>query len=181
MHCLGLGWTARLTDEGPELNGVEPRQANPTEVFLRLVRKQVLARTSADEGPHARHNPYGTVECDVRPLNEDVTEAADRLARALGRLAEPLETLRARLLTRAEDEAEDMDAATRTRIEAIARSLDRRAIQPARAWRSMLTELAEPEGEPGHRSRPMRAVLPAGPARRQPGFRCGIASALARS
>ena len=147
----GPGWTARLTDEGPEFEGVEPRQANPTEMFLRLVRKQVLARTSADDGPPARHNPYGTVECDVRPLNEDVAEAADRLARALGRLAEPLETLRARLLARAEDEAEDMDATTRTRIEAIARSLDRRAIQPARAWRSMLTELAEPEGEPGHR------------------------------
>ncbi len=147
----GPGWTARLTDEGPDLEGVEPRQANPTEAFLRLVRKQVLARTSADQGPHARHNPYGTVECDVRPLNEDVADTADRLARALGRLVEPLETLRARLLARAEDEAEDMDAATRTRIEAIARSLDRRAIQPARAWRSMLTELAEPEGEPGHR------------------------------
>jgi ATP-dependent DNA helicase DinG len=145
------GWTARLTEEGPELEGVEPRQANPTEVFLRLVRRQVLARTSAVEGPSARANPYGTVECDVRPLNEEVAAAADRLARALGRVAEPLETLRARLLARAEDEAEDMDAATRTRIEAIARSMDRRAIQPLRAWRSMLTALAEPSPEPGDR------------------------------
>ena len=145
------GWTARLTEEGPELAGVEPRQANPTEVFLRLVRRQVLARTSAVEGPSARANPYGTVECDVRPLNEEVAAAADRLARALGRVAEPLETVRARLLARAEDEAEDMDAATRTRIEAIARSMDRRAIQPLRAWRSMLTALAEPSPEPGDR------------------------------
>jgi ATP-dependent DNA helicase DinG len=91
------------------------------------------------------------VECDVHPLNEPVAEAADRLARALGRLAEPVETLRTRLLARAEDEAEDMDAATRLRIEAIARSLDRRAIQPLRAWRSMLTALAEPEQESGDR------------------------------
>ena len=53
----GTGWTARLTDEGPEVEGVEPRQTNPTELFLRLVRQQVLARTSADEGPRARSNP----------------------------------------------------------------------------------------------------------------------------
>ena len=147
----GTGWTARLTDEGPELEGVEPRQENPTELFLRLVRKQVLARTSADEGPRARPSPYGTVECDVHPINPPVADSADRLARALGRLADPLETLRTRLLARAEDEAEDMDAATRLRIEAIARSMDRRAIHPLRAWRSMLTALAEPDHQPGDR------------------------------
>ena len=149
----GVGWTARLTDDGPEFEGIEPRQTNPTELFLRLVRKQVLARTSAEDGPRARPNPYGTVECDVHPLNEAVADAADRLARALGRIVEPVETLRLRLLARAEDEAEDMDGATRLRIEAIARSLDRRAIQPLRAWRSMLTALAEPDREPGQRPR----------------------------
>src|SRR5579863_7958802 len=45
----GIGWTARLTEEGPELAGVEPRQTNPTELFLRLVRQQVMARTSAED------------------------------------------------------------------------------------------------------------------------------------
>jgi len=145
------GWTARLGEEDFELEGAEPRLTNPTELFLRLVRKQVLARTSASDGPPSRPNPYGTVECDVRPLNEAVAAAADRLARALGRIAEPLETLRVRLLARAEDEAEDMDTATRTRIEAVCRSLDRRATQPLRAWRSMLTALAEPDQEPGER------------------------------
>ncbi len=147
----GVGWTARLTDEGPELEGVEPRQTNPTELFLRLVRQQVMARTSAAEGPPSRPNPYGTVECDVHPLNEAVATAADLLGRALGRIVEPLETVRVRLLARAEEETDDMDAATRTRIEAIARSLDRRAIQPLRAWRSMLTALAEPDQQPGER------------------------------
>jgi ATP-dependent DNA helicase DinG len=147
------GWTTRMTEEGPELEGpelkgVEPRQTNPTEFFLRLVRQQVLARTSAEDGPPSRQNAYGSVECDVHPLNEAVADAADRLARALGRLAEPLEMFRTRLLARAEDEAEDMDAATRLRIEAIARSMDRRATQPLRAWRSMLTTLTEPVLEP---------------------------------
>ena len=53
----GIGWTARLTDEGPELEGVEPRQSNPTELFLRLVRQQVMARTSAEEGPTGAAEP----------------------------------------------------------------------------------------------------------------------------
>ena len=50
------GWTARLTEEGPELEGVEPRQTNPTELFLRLVRQQVMARTSAEDAPSGRGN-----------------------------------------------------------------------------------------------------------------------------
>ena len=145
----GPSWTSRLAEEGPELEGVEPRQVNPTEVFLRRVRQQVLARTSAAEG--ARPNPYGSVECDVFPLNDMVDEAAAHLARALGRLAEPLEVLRTRLLARVEDEGEDMDSATRNRIEAIARSMDRRGIQPLRAWRAMLTALTATEKEPGER------------------------------
>ena len=143
-------WTTRLTEEGPELEGIEPRQANPSEVFLRLVRKQVLARTSAAEGPGARPNPYGSVECDVFPLNELVDEAAGHLNRSLGRIVEPLETFRTRLMARAEDE-EDMDPATRTRIDAIARSIDRRGIQPLRAWRAMLAALTENQQEPGDR------------------------------
>ena len=145
------GWTGRLGDDDPGLDGVEPRAVNPTEQFLRLVRKQVLARTSAEDGPFSRANPYGSVECDVRPLSEDAAGAAERLARALARVAEPMETLRTRLLARTEDEAEDMDAPTRTRIEAICRSMDRRAIQPLRAWQSMLTALADEPEEPGVR------------------------------
>ena len=147
----GSGWTTRLGEEMPEIEGVEPRPANPTEDFLNQVREQVLARTSAAEGLDARATAHGTVECDVRPLNEGVTAAADTLARSLGRLVEPLETFRTRLLARLDDEAEDLDSATTGRIEAICRSLDRRAIQPARAWRSMLLALAEPDPEPGTR------------------------------
>ena len=48
------------------------------------------------------------MECDVFPLNEDAAQAADRLARALARIAEPLATLRERLLARLDDEAEEL-------------------------------------------------------------------------
>ncbi|MGD0685092.1 MAG: hypothetical protein ABSA03_08215, partial [Streptosporangiaceae bacterium] len=45
--------------------------------------------------------------------------------------------------------AEEMDAATRNRIEAIGRSLARRALNPLSAWQSMLHMLSAPEPAPG--------------------------------
>jgi len=148
-------WSSRMHQDAAELNGVEPARPNPAEVFLRLVRRQVLARTAgADTGlsSHATLRPVaGPQECDVFPINEDLAQAADRLARALSRVAEPLATLRERLLARLDDEAEDMDEATRNRIEAIGRSLNRRALNPLVAWQAMLWSLTEPPAEPGQR------------------------------
>ncbi len=169
------GWSMRLADDGPELAGLEqggpeqagpgaarpgaawpgaarpePARANPTEAFLRLLRRQVLARVIGDGEPGSRAS-WGALECDLFPPVEALPEAADRLARALGRIVAPLETLRSRLAARLEDEAEDMDAATRVRIEATCRSLGRRAIDPLTAWRGMLGGLAEGPGEPGQR------------------------------
>ncbi|MDR3539188.1 MAG: helicase C-terminal domain-containing protein, partial [Acetobacteraceae bacterium] len=164
------GWPTRLGEEGPELTGIEPGRPNPTELFLRYVRRQVLARIGGTDGepgrpgwgaapqggpdgpPGARPTgTWGAMECDVFPINEDLAQAADRLARALARIAEPLATLRDRLLARLEDEAEDMDAATRNRIEAIGRSLNRRALNPLAAWQAMLWGLTEPPSDPGQR------------------------------
>ena len=44
-----------------------------------------------------------------------------------------------------------MDAATRNRIEAIGRSLNRRVLTPLSAWQNMLRALTEPPPEPGSR------------------------------
>lgn len=145
-------WSARLAEDGPELAGVEPGRANPTEAFLRLVRRQVLARTVGADGAMPQ-NPaaWGSVECDVHPLNEDIVAAAERLSRALARVAEPLAILRERLLARLDDEAEDMDTPTRSRIEAVGRSLTRRAINPLTAWMAMLNSLADSAPVPGER------------------------------
>jgi ATP-dependent DNA helicase DinG len=142
-------WASRMHDEGPDLDGIEPARPNPTEAFLRLIRRQVLARTA---GPEAgRGAPFGTLECDVFPISDDAAQAADRLARAMTRIAEPLETLRVRLLARLEDEAEEIDETSRNRIEAICRSLVRRALNPLSAWTIMLKNLAEPPPDPGQR------------------------------
>ena len=84
-------------------------------------------------------------------LNDEAAQAAGRLARALARISEPLATLRERLLARLDDEAEELDEATRNRIEAIGRSLTRRRAEPAAAWQTMLGSLTERQPDPGQR------------------------------
>ena len=142
------GWSTRLTGEHPDLGGLDTGRPNPTEAFLRLIRHQVSARTDGDP---RFETSYGAMECDVYPIGPGVADAADRLARALSRIAEPLATLRERLLARLDEEADDMDAATRNRIEAASRSLNRRALHPLAAWQGMLRALNEPIPVPGSR------------------------------
>ncbi|HET6235164.1 MAG TPA: ATP-dependent DNA helicase [Acetobacteraceae bacterium] len=154
------GWWSRLGDDDPELDAILEKlsgadalhadHANPTESFLRLLRRQVLARVVGDGDPGSRAS-WGAQECDLFPPVTGLVQAAEHLARALGRIVQPLETLRTRLAARLEDEAEEMDAATRVRIEATCRSLGRRAIDPLTAWRGMLRAVAEAPGEPGQR------------------------------
>jgi ATP-dependent DNA helicase DinG len=140
------GWTIRLTQDGPELAGLEAGRPNPTEALLRMLRQQVLARTAGAEEPAGT-----TVECDLYPVLPDLPAVAQRLGRALARIAEPLVLLRERLTARLDEEAEDMDSATRNRIEATCRSLSRRALGPLAAWQSMLRSIEKPPAEPGVR------------------------------
>ncbi|HVC63538.1 MAG TPA: ATP-dependent DNA helicase [Acetobacteraceae bacterium] len=149
-HALpASGWSARLGDEGPEFSEIDSGRPNATETFLRLVRHQVLARIQGSDGEPSRLATWGAAECDVFPVAPDLAQTADRLARAFARIAEPLATLRERLLARLDAEAEDLDAATRNRIEATGRSLHRRALTPLSAWQSMLRQLAAPQPGPG--------------------------------
>jgi ATP-dependent DNA helicase DinG len=139
------GWFSRLAGDHAGIAG-ETGRPNPTEAFLRLIRHQVFARSGGD-GEVAR----GALECDVFPLGPGVEEAAERLARAMARIAEPIATLRERLLARLDEEADDMDGPTRNRIEAASRSLNRRALAPLSAWQTMLHALTEPRPDPGTR------------------------------
>src|SRR6185312_5140321 len=142
------GWLGRLDWDGPEFAQLEEGRPNPTEGFLRLVRRQIMARMQGADTDPARHALWGA-ECDVFPVPDDLATAAALLGRALARIAEPLATLRDRLLARLDAEAEEMDAATRNRIEAIGRSLHRRALNPLAAWQAMLRHLAAPPPDPG--------------------------------
>ena len=144
----GPGWLARLAEEArPEITGLAPGEDNPTERFLRLVRRQVLAR-------RARAGEGGGDEAEILPMIPGLAEAAERLERALGRIAEPLEALREGLAARLDAEAERIDTALRQRIESLCRSLSRRALEPLRTWRAMLAAVAAgtvEAGRPGER------------------------------
>ena len=139
------GWSLRLSDATPEPAGIDTGQANPSEAVLHLLRQQVLARSAAE--PYRR----GGLECDLHPLIPELEEAAGRLERALGRIVEPLEMLIARLSARLEDEAEELEPATRARIDAAARVLKHRAVGRLKCWQTMMIDLADAPAEPGER------------------------------
>ncbi len=144
------GWSAGLADMAPELGGIDAGRPNPTEAFLHLMRRQVLARApnAADRGPRA------ALEADLFPADPALAEAAERLAAALTRIAEPLNTLRQRLAARLDEEAEELDTATRNRIDAACRTIGRRALDRLSAWQAMLRAVvagsADPDGRPEH-------------------------------
>jgi len=121
------GWANRLR-EG-DGNGT-------TEAFLGLVRQQVYARAPGREGPF-------DLEVETTDPVPGLAHAAEALAAAFARLAEPVKGLRRRLSARLEEEADSLDTATRNRLDALARSLQHRAHDPLSAWRGMLAALTD--------------------------------------
>ncbi len=122
----GDGWRQRVEESQP---------SGPTERFLAAVRLQVLARSGRPEESY-------DIECETQPASNEVLAAAERLDAALGGLQQPLARLLSRLLTTLDDQAEALDSDQRRRIEAAAKSLERRALGPVLAWRAMLDSLA---------------------------------------
>ncbi|MBB4285242.1 ATP-dependent DNA helicase DinG [Roseospira goensis] len=129
----GPGWHARLAGETAR---------GPTERFLALVRQQVLARARGQDGPYS-------LEAGVAPPLPELVEAAQALETALHDLERPVARLMKALARRLDDEAASLDPTTRQRIEGLIRSLERRALLPVRAWRSMCRAL-ETETPPGY-------------------------------
>jgi ATP-dependent DNA helicase DinG len=123
----GPGWHQRLADG---------RTSGACEAFLALVRQQVHARVASSDGP------YG-LECEPRPPIDGLADAAKLLAASFARLAAPLATLAKTLTAMLDTQAGALDSAMRQRIEAIARSIERRALVPLAAWREMLSGLAQ--------------------------------------
>lgn len=128
-RCLaGPGWLRRIQAGQPE---------GAAEIFLSAVRAQVLARAEANMG--------ASLETDCRPLGDGVAEAAGTLAGELIDLKRPMLQLAQRLLSRLDDEAAELNSTERARIEALARSLRRRAEMMAGGWIDMLSRLLEPQ------------------------------------
>lgn len=114
----------------------------PAEVFLAEAHAHVRARSDD------RDEAYG-IEAETHPLGEGLRHAASDLERALGRLVGPLLRLVSGLRKRLDDEAKELETATRIRIEAAARGIERRARMVIPAWQGMLAALEEePKEEP---------------------------------
>ncbi|MEE8351605.1 MAG: ATP-dependent DNA helicase, partial [Rhodospirillales bacterium] len=127
VHALPAGsWSARLAGGQPQ--GV-------AEVFFAVVRGQVYARDGNGDTPYS-------LETETAPPVEGLSDAALALDKALSRLAKPLGRLIGALTAKLDTKADELDTATRNRIEAMARSLDRRGRMQVQAWRQMLDALS---------------------------------------
>jgi ATP-dependent DNA helicase DinG len=121
----GPAWRQRVS--GGEAVG-------PTEAFLALVRQQVYAR---ETGGAATYSLEAGTESPVPGL----LEAAGALESALIRLRKPLQLLIQSLVRLLDVEADTLDSATRNRIEAVSRGLQRRGVDQLNAWAAMLKAL----------------------------------------
>jgi len=127
----GPNWRARLVDGGG--GGVS---SGPAEAFLAFVRQQVYARDKGAAGAYS-------LECPSDPPVDGLLDVAHELDRALQNLELPLKGLIKRLLGKLDDEAVELETSERTRIEGLAGSLERRALLPVQAWRSMIKSLQD--------------------------------------
>lgn len=123
----GEGWAARIAEGAIQ---------GATEAFLALVRAQTYARAAGRDGP------YG-LETDATDPIEGMREAAMALEAALARLQAPLTDLARALRDRLDDEAAELESNTRQRLDAAARSLERRAGAQIAGWRAMLKGLGQ--------------------------------------
>jgi ATP-dependent DNA helicase DinG len=124
----GEGWLHRLTEDEPHL---------AIERFLAFVRKQVLARAAGVDGGF-------DLEVERQPPVDGLLESATEADRALAALEVPLTRLVKHLETKLDDDAAELDSATRQRIEALTRGIDRRLRTQVKTWRGMLADLNRP-------------------------------------
>ena len=121
----GTGWRKRLNEASP---------AGPAEVFFATVREAVYSRVSS---PDSLYN----LQAELYPAPEAVIKAGLEFKNSLDQLSDPLIRLAKYLQSLLDDEAENLDSQTRTRIEGAARSLMRRASGPVASWLVMLDDL----------------------------------------
>lgn len=120
------GWRNRVKDGAPQ---------GPSEKFLSLVRRQVLARGDTS-------SPY-SLEAETMPLIEGLGEAADALDLALARLEAPLRKLISGFTAKLNKDAGILETSLRQRLEAVIRTLEHRGAMQVTAWRGMVKALRE--------------------------------------
>jgi len=135
------GWLGRLNghDDAPQ-PAVPELITNPSEQFFQALRAQLEARRIGAQGNDSS-------ECGLHPAGEALREATAPLDTALRRLLAPLNTLVERLKALLSEPDDALEAAQRLRIEAMIRSLRRRAIARVEGWIAMLDTVLDPQDE----------------------------------
>ncbi len=122
----GPGWWARIAADQP---------ASVTESFLAQVRQHVLARSQGTGGGYSLETP-------CLPLLEGMGQSVTLLCQALIELSLPLTRFVRGLEQKLDDEAAELESATRARIEGLVRSLEQRVLLPLAGWTAMLRTLS---------------------------------------
>ncbi len=143
----GAAYFARLSEpEGQDT--LDSVGAGPAAAFLAELGMQARARAQSRD-QHDTRKAGGASEVDLYPVEPALRDAGAALERALARLHAPLAALRARLMARLDKAADTLEEAERLRIEALCRTIARRALDKLTAWRRMLAALAVSPPEPG--------------------------------
>ncbi|MEH6546733.1 MAG: ATP-dependent DNA helicase [Sneathiella sp.] len=121
------GWMSRVREGTP--NGA-------MEEFLVHIRGQVLARCGQPDSPYS-------VECPAEEFTPEIIPSAQRLDDALKALSTPLTTLAKILLKKLDEEAEELETATRHRIDAAVQGISRRNNLSIMPWRAVLKGLED--------------------------------------
>lgn len=121
----GADWQKRINTDSPK---------GPAEKFLATVRHVVRARCDVPDSAYS-------LECALRPADEELEQAAAALDVSLASLARHFSALADCLRRQMDAENETLDSATRTRMDAAIRGLDRRGRATLPAWRMMLADL----------------------------------------
>ena len=139
-HALPApGWLGRLNGEDDSDQPVVPDLVvNASEQFFRALRAQLEARRIGSPRQDAS-------ECELHPAGKALQDATYPLDTALRRLLSPLETLVERLKALLSEPDDALEAAQRLRIEAMIRSIRRRAISRVEGWIAMLDTVLEPD------------------------------------
>ncbi|MCG8577601.1 MAG: hypothetical protein MI810_22160, partial [Flavobacteriales bacterium] len=92
------------------------------------------ARSDGADGPYS-------LECDLRPIDDELAQAAAELDVALAKIVRSFSALADCLRRLLDEQNETLEKPTRTRMDAAIRGLDRRGRATVPGWRLMLADL----------------------------------------
>lgn len=116
---------------------------NPSEDFLQELDAILEARLLESVHPHEPEFRYGRQEVDLHPVTDNLLVATNNLIEALQKIVTPLDRLIAFLADQLEENAE-LELPLVQRLEALIRSLYRRALSPLQGWIAMLRAISTP-------------------------------------